>query len=163
MSESLDEARKKLYTQLDEGSICPCCDQYARRYRRKFNSTMARSLIWLVQEWRNSDLPWVDVAKTAPRWLVKSNQLPTVRWWGLVQRPISDDPTRKHLGLWQPTKKGALFASNLIKLPSHAVTYRGEVEDLVGDLVNIQDALGKHFDYSEIMGLFDSTRGSCYN
>lgn len=151
MSISLQEAKDLVFLHLDDGISCPCCQQYARRYRRKFNSTMARSLIWLVREWRESDSSWVDVAKTAPRWLVRSNQLPTVRWWGLVERPVSEDPTRKHLGLWLPTRKGILFASNLLRLPSHAVTYRGIVEELNGGLISIHDALGDHFDYSELM------------
>jgi len=149
----LREAREELFTRLDDGVRCPCCDQYARRYRRNFNSTMARSLLWLVKSWlHREDGKWIDVPRNAPRWLVRSNQLPTVRWWGLVERPPSDDPKRKHSGLWQPTPSGVAFAQGTLLIPAKAVTYRGIVEGFEGQEITVKQALGKHFDYAEIMG-----------
>ena len=151
---SLEEAIAYVRANLDDGVRCPCCDKYARRYRRSFNSTMARSLLWLVVEWdKNSQVGWVDVPKAGPRWLVKSNQLPTVRWWGMVERPPdTEDSALKHSGLWRPTDLGVRFALRQVRVPSKAVTYDGQVEGLEGDEITIVDALGKKFDYAELMG-----------
>lgn len=148
---SLQEAKALLADNLDEGMRCPCCSQYARRYRRKFNSTMSRSLLWLVNHWSESGVAWVDVPRNAPRWLVRSNQLPTVRWWGLLQRAPSDDPKVKHSGLWAPTQAGIDFALGRTHIPSYATTYGGEVLWLDGQLSTIYETLGRHFDYEEIM------------
>ena len=148
---TLEDARMMLKSSLDEGAICPCCDQYARRYRRKFNSTMGRSLLWLVNQWMEIGGGWVDVPKHGPRWLVRSNQLPTVRWWSLIERAPNDNPKIKHSGLWAPTQEGIDFALGRTRIPSYATTYGGEVLWLDGSLSTIHETLGRHFDYSEIM------------
>jgi hypothetical protein len=93
----------------------------------------------------------VDVPKAAPRWVVRSNQLPTVRWWGLVERPVNTDSSRKHSGLWRPTERGVQFAHKMIQVPEQAVTYNGVVEGLVGDPLWITDTLGTKFDYGDLM------------
>tara|TARA_Y100000310_G_C20386905_1_gene670870 strand:+ start:274 stop:735 length:462 start_codon:yes stop_codon:yes gene_type:complete len=149
----LSEARKELRDNLDDGIRCPCCDKYARRYRRRFNSTMARSLIWLVRASKNPPM-FVDVPKYGPRELVRSNQLPTVRWWGMVEREESGNPDLKHSGLWRPTIAGISFAMCERMVESTAVTYDGELEALEGELISIDDALGKKFSYAEIMSQY---------
>ena len=149
----LSDARKWLQQNLDDGVRCLCCDKYARRYYRKFNSTMARSLLWLVQAWESNAQGWIDVPKMAPRQIVRSNQLPTVRWWGMVERPDnSDGKDVKHSGFWKPTPKGVDFVYKRIMVPSTAVTYDGCVEKMEGEPISIEDALGTHFSYSDIMG-----------
>ena len=148
---TLAEARLAVLENREKGITCPCCDKFARSYRRKFNATMTRSLIWLVRSWKNTQT-WVDVPSTAPRWLVRSNQLPTVRWWDLIERCPNDNPEVKHSGLWRPTQKGLEFAYKRIKIPAKALTYDGKVIALEGDLVTIEDTLGTKFDYAELMG-----------
>jgi hypothetical protein len=148
---TLDDAVEFVQAHLDDGVECPCCKGFVRRYKRKFNATMSRSLIWLVRAWETNGNNWVDVPKTAPRWLVRSNQLPTVRWWGMVERPPSGDSAQKHSGLWRPTQKGVDFAHGLIKVPERAVTFHGVVEDLVGQDVSVKETLGTKFDYGELM------------
>jgi hypothetical protein len=109
---------------------------------------MARSLVWLAHHSIKGD--WVDVPKRAPRWLVRSNQLPTLRWWGLVERQGSEDLTKKHSGLWRATQNGILFAQNSIKVPKKVYTYNAEVEGFSDELITINDCV-KSFDYSAVM------------
>ena len=133
-----------------DGGHCPCCDRWGKVYARTLNETMARSMVWLAHN--SADGSWVDVPKTAPRWLVQSNQLPTLRWWGLVERMGNeDDPTKKHSGLWRATQKGIEFANNQIKVPKKVFTYNAEVEAFGEDMVSISDCT-EHFNYSEVMG-----------
>tara|TARA_R110002060_G_scaffold2549_3_gene4261 strand:+ start:2689 stop:3198 length:510 start_codon:yes stop_codon:yes gene_type:complete len=148
---TLAEARLAVLENRDKGMICPCCDKFTRAYRRNFNSTMSRSLIWLVKIWE-AENPWVDVPKNAPRWLVRSNQLPSVRWWDLIERCPNDNPEVKHSGLWRPTQKGLEFVYKRTKIPSKALTYDGKVIALEGDMVTIEDTLGTKFHYAELMG-----------
>ena len=148
----LSEARKEVMDALDDGIICPCCDKYVRQYKRKFNSTMARSLIWLVNTHRELSDGWVDVPYLAPRWLVQTNQLPTVRWWGLIERHPSTDSATKHSGLWRPTAAGIAFVNRESRIIASAITYNGNVTGFTGDEIDIEDALGEKFNYAEIMG-----------
>ncbi len=151
----LQDARDYVKNNLDDGIICPCCNKYTRRYKRKFNSTMARSLLWLVKTYlNNKPYNFIDVPKDGPRWLVRSNQLATIRWWDLAQRPINEDnPDLKHSGLWKPTEKGINFVFRRIRIPEVAVTYDGNLQELSGNLVSIEDTLGTKFSYAEIMGI----------
>jgi hypothetical protein len=148
----LSQARKEVMDSLDDGTTCPCCDKYVRRYKRKFNSTMARSLLWLVEANRLIADGWVNVPYVAPRWLVQTNQLPTVRWWGLIERHPNTDSTTKHSGLWRPTDAGIAFAAKESKIIASAITYNGNVTGFTGGEIDIEDALGEKFDYSKMMG-----------
>jgi hypothetical protein len=94
---------------------------------------------------------WVDVPETAPRWLVRSNQLPTLRWWNLVERIPSADPDAKHSGLWRPTDLGREFAMCNVAVPKTAYTYKGEVEYMSDDTVLIVNCFGKKFSYIDVM------------
>jgi len=136
----------------DDGGHCPCCDRWGKIYPRSLNETMAQSLVWLANQ--SADGAWVDVPKTGPRWLVRSNQLPTLRWWGLVERRATDDNTKKHSGLWRATEKGVLFAQNRLLVPKKVYTYNAEVEYFGKELVSIQDCT-ESFDYSAVMGIED--------
>lgn len=148
---TLEEAREVVNTRLDKGVQCPCCFKYVRRYRRKFNGTMAKSLLWLVHVQDQMGVEYVDVPKHAPRWLVRSNQLPTLRWWDLVERPDSIVEGVKHSGLWSATDKGVSFARGDLSIEHTCVTYNGNLEWLEGSDISIHEALGKKFDYREIM------------
>jgi hypothetical protein len=132
-----------------DGGRCPCCDRWGKIYARTLNETMARSVVWLAHN--SADGTWVDVPKTGPRWLVRSNQLPTLRWWGLVERMYNeDDPTKKHSGYWRVTQKGVEFANNRLQVPKKVYTYNAEVEGFSEELVTIKDCV-ENFDYSAVM------------
>jgi len=167
---SVREARTLIEDNLDDGLRCPCCSKWVKRYKRKINASMSRSLIWLVRAALGTGSPllpayssgksyWVDVPNTAPKWLLRTNQLPTLAWWGLVERMPKDATpehnSTKHSGLWKPTQKGIDFAKRKITVPLAAVTYNGAVEWLEGPEVLITDCLGEKFDYKEIMGITD--------
>ena len=149
---TLKQARRDLMDGLDEGLRCPCCAKYARRYRRPFNSTMAGSLCWLVATSEKTTGGWVHVPSTAPRWVLASNQLPTLRWWGLVERSDEDlEPRLKHHGMWRPTPKGIDFAWGRVSVPLKVVTYDGAQTGYEGEEVFIRELKGKNFDYEAIM------------
>lgn len=145
----LDELRSMWRTAIEaDGGHCPCCDRWGKIYSRSLNETMARSLLWLVNQGSNGD--WIDVPQHAPRWLVRSNQLPTLRWWGLVERLETDDKTKKHSGFWRVTGLGLLFVQNQLEVPKKVYTYNAEVESFGEELVTIEDCVGG-FDYSAVM------------
>jgi hypothetical protein len=138
-----------------DGAECPCCARWGKVYPRHINETMARSLIWLCAAPLTGD--WVYVPATAPRWLVRSNQLPTLRWWDLVERAASDDKIKKHSGLWRPTQLGRDFAEGKITVPKTVYTYNGTRERYGDKMTTINACFGTHFSYQDVMrGTVDS-------
>ncbi len=130
-----------------DGGHCPVCDRWGRVYPRAINKTMACSLIWLV----NRPEEWVDIPKLAPRWLVRSNQLPTLRWWDLVNRGTNDEPKLKHSGMWRATGLGVEFAYGRMSVPERVFTYNAEPVGFSDETVNIAECFETLFDYQQVM------------
>lgn len=133
------------------GGHCPVCNRWGKVYARPVNRTMARSLIWLAHATTNAE-GWVDVPKSGPRWLVQSNQLPTLRWWGLVARKENEGETNtKHSGYWCVTDKGLDFLNNGARIPKKVFTYNDTVEAYSAETVTIRDCFKDNFDYQATM------------
>lgn len=138
-----------------DGGHCPVCDRWGKIYPRGINSTMAKSLIWLAS--RSSDGSWVDVPNTAPAWLLRSNQLPTLRWWDMVERNDSNKSAEdKHSGMWRVTEYGKLFSENKIQAPDKVFTYNGEVISRSVVMTGITQCFKQEFDYRDVFNSFNS-------
>lgn len=151
MAVLLDDAIRDFHSKLEGGTSCPCCGRFSKLYKRNLNSSMAYGLLFIVKhhEWSGE---WVNMPKDAPRWLVQTNQHPTLAWWGLIERKPNTDPSVKHSGLWRPTPKGIQFALRKITVPKFVITLHGEVQEFSQERVTIVEALGTKFDYMDIMG-----------
>lgn len=148
--------REQLAANLDEGEHCGTCLQWAKRYRRPLTSAMAYGLVILSREQLRERKEWLHVEQT----LKNMPNIPSsirgdvakLKHWGLIEpawgkRP--DGSTRN--GYYRVTDKGFDFIHGRISVPSHVLIYNGESQGLIGDLVNIRQALGKEFNYNEIM------------
>lgn len=134
-----------------DGGHCPVCDRWGKVYGRSINSTMAQSLLWLVRA-SPDDSGWVDIPNSAPRWLVRSNQLPTLKWWGLVERRANtEDSPNKYSGMWRATPLGLQFASGKTSVPKKVFTYNNIVEGFSPEKVFIKDCGADVFDYQDVM------------
>ena len=148
-----------------DGGHCPICDRWGKIYSRTINQTMAKSFIWLVKA--HQALPpeengWVNIPKDAPRWLVRSNQLPTLAWWKLVQRKPKNDldsaeedslSKNKFSGLWKPTEEGLLFYSGKQTAPIKVWTYNNKVQSVSQERFFLWECFDHYFDYKETMEL----------
>ncbi len=146
---TLEELRFYLERKKDEGSFCPCCDQYAKRYTRKLNSGMARVLSYLVKAGQPPLAePWVH----RKRFDRHSREVCQLVWWGLAEDRGNINPAKRDSGYWRATERGVDFAYNRFTLPRAAVIYNNAVERFTDDdMISIQDALGDKFDYQELM------------
>ncbi len=159
---TLAQARRDLQAALDDGTTCPCCDQRAQRYHRRLNAGMAVALIALVRVARDSEDGWAHAAQVQ-RWIVgrlsaapahPTGELGKLVHWGLVeQRPKDDDDDTgaRTSGYWRPTGLGTLFACGKQSVPSHVKLYNGASEGLDGEWITIETALGRRFDWTELM------------
>ena len=151
---TLAQYREQLMIDAQVGTHCKACGQPAKVYHNKFNSAMARNAIWLYPHFKKHPDDWLEVGK----YLVQNHR----RYDGVHSklcvyemmhknteaRPITG---AKSCGLYRMTEKGIAFVEERIKVPSHWTQYNGEVLHFDGDDIGIRDALGKHFDYAELM------------
>lgn len=148
---SLEDARR-VYFDLAEGkgSVCPCCDRFGRKYRRKFNSGMARSLIWMVRYFEQTN-DWIDMSKKAPRHVIKSREFDKLSLWWMAEELVNSDTEKRTSGIWRPLEAGIRFVHKELRVRSHAVVYNSKAEKFQGAKIDIEEALGKHFSYRELM------------
>ena len=146
---TLHDARREFrdaLTKEDDGTNCPCCDRFAKIYRRKINPGMARIIIVMRQRLNE----WFHV-KDLERFSRNVSQL---GWWGLVEsRSKDEEEDKKCSGLWRLTHQGRLFADGITRVPKYAVIYSCEVLGFEGDTVSIEETLGDKFSYSKLMGV----------
>lgn len=135
------------------GGNCPVCDRWGSVYARTLNKTMVKSLIWLCREHVRTGNRWIDVPNTAPRFVIRSNQLPVLTSWGFVERcpKDSEEGGAKYSGLWRPTEKGCQFYAGKIAVPQKAFAYNNQVEEFGGEEVYIHECFKTFFDYNEAM------------
>ena len=92
----------------------------------------------------------------APAWMLRAQQLPTLRLWGLVE----DFPKQTRLassGLWRATPLGIDFANNRTRVNKYVYVYNNTLLDKDGADISIIDALGDKYNYHEIMANFDGS------
>ncbi len=139
---TLGEARDWLRERAPKGEKCPCCRQYVRVYRRKLNSGMARWLIrFHLQTWASKN--WHHATHITER--AMGEEYSKLAHWKLLEH----HPER--VGYWRLTDLGTRFALNEQRVQSHAVIYDNRCIRLDGDPVSIVTALGRKFNYNELM------------
>ena len=162
---TIAQAKDWLRLRADKGARCPCCKQYVKIYKRVLGSQMARWLIWLVRTFEqlpeyaptmlaNPPAPlrkigWVDIRQSP----VRGGDYAKLVHWGLVeQKQNNSEKDTKDSGLWRPTFRGIDFVHRRIMVPSHVYLYDNIKLKEEPRKIMIDDALGKKFSYSELMG-----------
>ncbi len=152
---TVDEAKQYLRDNLQKGAHCPVCTQWARMNKMPFHSGMALTLIFIYKATMQG--------KTDNGWLHVENYLVEIgskikgvhsklEYWGLLERkPNLDDPKKKENGFWRITEKGKLFVEGKLVVPSHVKTFNKKQYGFSQKNIDIRGALGKKFDYSELM------------
>ena len=150
----LSEAQGALVEGLRHGTHCQCCGRWSQIYDHSLNKAMVRSLGWLVRASSESRLGvgngWVDVPNSAPKWLTRTNQLPTTANWRLCERMANDDPKKKKSGIWRPTEKGKAFMSGEILIPARVATLFGNVVAYSREMISVNSVL-PNFSYAALM------------
>lgn len=147
--ETLAEAKRRLHEQLDEGMRCPCCGQFAKKYKRKLNSGMARALITIYKRGGRASRDWVYI----PSLPAKSREEGKIAYWGLLQEAIEQREDGGRAGWWRVTRLGELFIISGVHIPKKAFVYNAVCLGFDRtEMVSIKDCLGDKFDLSELMG-----------
>lgn len=144
---TLTDARGWLRDRVDEGAECPCCTQFAKVYRRKINSGMARALITL---WHKAGRDYVHLNSTVS---AISHEAAQLSWWGLIEQdPEIEREDGGRSSFWRITPLGVAWLHNRCTVPKYARVYNGRVLSMIeSESHSIVDALGTRFDYAELM------------
>lgn len=160
--------RDRLFEQLDDGTHCPVCTQYAKRYRRPLTSAMAYALVLVAKELLSrSTRPGLNSFER--EWLHVENFLKNypgipssirgdfakLQHWGLVAPAwgLREDGSKRN-GYYKVTPGGYDFVHGRFAIPSHVTLYNNKRQGHSspgGKPISIKDALGKQFNYREIM------------
>lgn len=150
---TLDDAEQWVEDNREDGAECPCCGQLAKVYKRPLNVTMARGLIWLVRE-AGPARGWVEVRKVGPTWLLAAGgEFAKLAHWELIEEMPhdTDDTSKRTSGIWRPTLDGVGFVHGRVKAARRVHLFNNEVLNYDSEYITIKQALGKKFDYDELM------------
>jgi hypothetical protein len=129
-----------------KGTHCQACGQLAKKWRFRFHSTMARYLILLVRKYEATG-DYAHVRELQDR---ENYCISMARKWGLVESE-PHTPGVRGTGRWRPTQDGIDFARNRSKIWSHVFFFDDKVLGHTGKMISIVEALGKKFDYAELI------------
>lgn len=131
---------------------CRCCHRIVHGYKRSFNAGMARLLIWVA---RQCDMQpggrYWSIQDIAPREVMRGREPDKVEHWGFIERAENVDKKKRESGRWRVTSAGVAFVLRETRSPKRIWVYNNNVVRTDGE-TGIVEALGKHFDYSELMG-----------
>jgi len=143
---TLIEAKKFLRDNYKKGTICPCCAQPVKMYRRPITSAMAVGLITLYRE-KGVELTHVEdffkLCKELPSSI--RGDFPKLRYWDIIQIVSEQD------GYYKITKKGERFVKGMESVQSHVLLYNNKSYGLDGNLITINECLKNKFDLGKLL------------
>lgn len=147
--ETIAEAKEFLRKHFVDGSYCPCCGQQVKLYNRPFNSAQAIGLIKLVRFYAN-DPRYYHVTEIGVT--ESGGEFARLERWGLISSQVNEDTAKRTSGMWKPTEEGIRFARGITRVPSHILLFNRRTYGFSDTYIDIRDALGKKFNYSDLMG-----------
>lgn len=160
MSWREDEDRERVLKQLRyevrhgaedaQGVTCPVCERYVKVYRRRLNSEMARFLIKLVHAYKRYPR-YYTMRELYPGNNKSASDGVYLAHWGLIEKADVVNQAQAPAGSYRPTDKGLRFAHNNEFVPTHVHLLNNEVVGWADKQTNIRTALGRKFNYEELM------------
>ncbi len=144
---TIKEAKELLRSGWEKGVKCPCCGQLVRKWNKPLIGTAVADLIRLVRIYEDKGEPIHISSFTAQR-----SNFYTLSYWGLIEKgEIEVDAKKRSSGYWVPTQQGIDFVHRKKRVLSIAETYNNILVGFSGKGVDVKEALGKKFDYEELM------------
>lgn len=153
---TLEQAREllkaELREQLEKGAHCEICTQYVRMYKKILSSTAVLLMIKLYKLEEATGEKYHHLNDLMKGYSISGcGDFATTRFWGLVEEMPNTDPTKKASGMWSLTENGKKFVKKEARVKSHARIFNARCYGLVGDFVDVKEALREKFNYQELM------------
>lgn len=152
---TLAEAQGILRGGLRSGVPCPCCGQNAKVYKRKFHSGMARDVIVFYRHTRKTSSKnpsgWFKATDVLMEAGAQRADYDKLVLWDLLERGDEKKDDGNSAGMFRLTGDGIGFVEGTVVVASHVLIYNGRMLAFSEEDIGIRDALGRKFDYSELM------------
>lgn len=151
---TLADAKQWLRERLADGAKCPCCTQLAKAYRRPLHASMAAKLLRFYRAYGTGWGSRVELTGGQAE-----GDFAKLRYWKLVEESRERRSDGGRAGWWRVTERGERFCAGALRLPRYVVVYDGRAVHLPGGttfegaLIDIDAALGKAFNYADLMGV----------
>ena len=150
LNESIDQAKKYLRENWHKGCECPACGQLVKLYKRNLSATPARGLIELYK--LDQIKPgYHHIREIESQERSHGGDFGKMVYWGLIVQLENNDTKKRTSGMWAITDKGKRFVRGLIAVPQKVLIFNAKYFGYDGPNITIEMALGKHFDYAELM------------
>jgi hypothetical protein len=151
---TLSEARVEFFDMLRAGTKCPCCDRFGKIYRRKLNSSMALTLIRMFNHEKKQS-GWIHMISVG-NFDLPSRDYGTLMHWKLTEEKPGKKPDgNPEKGYYRLTANGRAFVLKQIRVPKYVYLFDNILLDVdepeKDETVNISEALGNRFNYTELM------------
>lgn len=151
----LSEARAYVLAGREEGVKCPCCSQFAKVYKRKLNSGMAVALVRFYQLARRDEAGGGRLTPARFHHIseldVRGGDYGKLAYWRLLEPDGEDQDDGNNSGRWRITAAGRMFVEEKVTVPSYVYVYDGKPLSFPPEQTTIRRALGRRFDYDELM------------
>jgi len=126
---------------------CPCCTRNLKIYKKPLCAGWAVDLIRLYR------LAGVGEYLHIKHWVENGRGHALMKEWGLIEEMPkgTGGEKKKTSGCWCVTPKGEKFIQRQTKIHARLTVYLGEVVGVSEDMVDIDECLGKDFDYYQLM------------
>lgn len=145
MTAPIEVGRKWVDRFASRGCVCPACGNYVRIWRRSMISTNAADLIRLVRLYDGRPLHVREFSQQ------RNGNFAALVYWGLILPSESTDEKKRRSGYWRPTPRGKEWARGEMKVPRYILTRDGHLHGYEGPFINVVEALGRRFDYQELL------------
>lgn len=134
------EAVSTLVANVERGTRCPCCGQFAKAYKRRLRGNHARFL-FDVARLSSEEEPWVHYK----RCYFAGRDYNYLRHFGLAE-------VVEREGLWKLTPLGQRFLMGEVGVPQWILVFNNEVVDRAKETLLVRECLTQGgFDYDALM------------
>ena len=146
---TIAEAKEYLKENWETGEICPCCGLFVKKYKYAFHNGMARVLIYIYKSGKEDYFHIENYLDSKGR--KRKGYHVKLRYWNLLEQAPNDNTKKHWYSFWRITERGKLFVEKEIKVPKYALLFNKKCYGLADEMIGIEQALGKYFNYGELM------------
>ena len=145
-----------------KGGYCAVCDRWGKINTLPLTGSLVKALMWLHREHASSGEMWINIPERAPRYVMRSYAISTLKHWNLVAQRYAPPPTKEEIkagaprktktsGMWQITSHGIDFLNEAVKVPKKLFVYNDTRVGASDDLVTARECFEEEFNYDEMM------------
>lgn len=134
-----------------KGAICPACEQPAKVYRRALNHGMTGFLVRAYavhgQDWFRA----TEFLNKEHSTKLLSLEYSKLAYWGFLESSMGVREDGGSQGVWRVTRAGVDFIERRTQAPKYVLLYNARLLERSEELVTVDQALSKYFNYEELM------------